>query len=49
MSKITINADLWNRLSPQERGDVEAQLRASNVLDADDRVVGGYVSPELVG
>ena len=45
MSEITINADLWNRLSPQEQGDVEAQLRASHVLDADDRVVGGYVSP----
>ena len=44
MSEITINADLWNRLSLQEQGNVEAQLRTSNVLGAHDRVVGGDVS-----
>ena len=49
MPDITINAGLWNRLSPEDQADVENQLRTSNVLGTGDRVVGSdaTISPAV--
>jgi len=44
---ITIDADLWDRLSLAEKVAVEEQLRESDVLGVGDHIIAGEASPAV--